>query len=88
MLIKEVEHQSELEVDGIDLNDYNFTGFNDRANLDVSYISNNMDEQNAANDESLEKDFFRMLIVAIKLIFTEDHDVDYLGDIDPEELYS
>jgi hypothetical protein len=34
----------------------------------------------------MEKDFFRMSVVALKLIFTEDHDVDYLGDIDPEEL--
>ena len=36
----------------------------------------------------MEKDYFRMSIVALKLIFTEDHDADYLGDIDPEELYN
>jgi hypothetical protein len=28
-----------------------------------------------------------MSIVALKLVFTEDHEVDYLGDIDEEELY-
>ena len=29
-----------------------------------------------------------MSIVALKLIFTEDHDVDYMGDIEEEELYT
>ena len=29
-----------------------------------------------------------MSIVALKLIFTEDHDVDYMGDIDEDDLYA
>jgi hypothetical protein len=29
-----------------------------------------------------------MSIVALKLIFTEDHDVDYMGDIEEEDLYT
>ena len=85
-----MDHESPLSIHDNSLAEINFTGFNDRSNLDVSYISdpNNFDEQNRANEENLEKDYFRMSIVALKLIFTEDHDVDYMGDIEEEELYT
>jgi len=96
MFVNEVELQDEEEAESPLLSDNDlgnfvdngFTGYNDGEILDVSYISdhNNFEDKNKTNEENLEKDFFRMCIVALKLVFTEDHEVDYLGDIDPEEL--
>lgn len=59
---------------------------------EVSYISDprdlgELEQDSKMKDEMLEKDFFKMSVLAMKMIYTEDYDADYLGDIDAEELY-
>lgn len=60
---------------------------------EVSYISDprdlgELEQDSKMKDEMLEKDFFKMSVLAMKMIYTEDYDADYLGDMDAEELYA